>query len=111
LELEEYQSRTETLPSGYLRVVEGRDINELPLEKQLKVRQLLRERFGEEEPLEVDEGDQDNEDKGGPVAERTAYRTRGQTSFEIFEDKKKKAQREFGTVKACYFMYKYRRNS
>ena len=56
--------------SGFKPRYHGRDILDLPEKKQRQVRKLFRAR------LPVDEEEED-EDGGGPVSERTAYRTRG----------------------------------
>jgi hypothetical protein len=44
------------------------------------------------------------------IPEHTSYQTRGQSNYTLFLEKRKQAEREWGTVEACYFMYKYERN-
>jgi MULE transposase domain len=102
LNLDQYAATTFTTESGFRHHQIGRDINDLPQEKQRQVMKLFK-------ALPAPEIEED-EDGGGPVSERTEYRTRGQSAFEKFEVLRKEAERNWGTIEAIYFMYKYKRN-
>jgi hypothetical protein len=98
-QLEQYIPRIETTATGFRRHIEARDPSELPASKQAKVRQLLRQYEGEDNSI-IQES----------IPEYTSYQTRGQSNYTLFLEKRKQAEREWGTVEACYFMYKYKRN-
>lgn len=102
LNLDQYAATTFTTESGFRHHQISRDINDLPQEKQRQVMKLFK-------ALPAPEIKEDK-DRGSPISERTEYRTRGQSAFEKFEVLRKEAERNQGTIKAIYFIYKYKRN-
>ena len=56
-------------------------------------------------------GSSEDEDCGGPMSQRTSIApVLGPTLWDIFKERKRNAERTYGSVEAVYFMYKFARN-
>ena len=108
--LKQYHMRRVTSPSGFVYYLNERDIMDVPVHKRDKVQALL-----EAERLAYlasqDSESSKGEDCGGPMTQRTSMAPPlGPTLWDIFEERKRNAERTYSSVKAVYFMYKFGRN-
>lgn len=112
LELDQYFPHTTTDSNGFTTYNPGKEIIDLPQEKQKKVWELLNAQANANDSPENDDDDdiQSSDEEDEPVADRSLYRTRGKSKWERLEMLKTEHQQRLETVEAVYFIYKWKRN-